>query len=335
MKIATVGVHVLDTHVIGIESIPRGLGRPARRDDPALAGRHRRRHRGGAAPARRRGAQLRRGRGRTRSAPACSRCSTREGVDTAGPGPQGRPADLVVGDPGPAERRPAGLALHRRQRRVHPRRPRPRPRSTGSPTCTSAVRSSSAARRPASCSRTRARSAPTTSLDLLAPGDPDMLAWIADALPQTDYLLPNDEQVLGFTGAASLAEGAPGAGREPASAASRSPRARRARSSSRPTRRSRCRRTTSRSSTPPAAATRSRPASCAASPWAATCAAPPSSAAPPPPRSRRGSAPTPAPTPRLGRGVRRPHATRALATPSDGDGSAVLSARAARDPPEP
>ena len=47
-----------------------------------------------------------------------------------------------------------------------------------------------------------------TSLDILAPGDPDMLAWIADALPHTDYLLPNDEQVLGFTGASSLADGA-------------------------------------------------------------------------------------------------------------------------------
>jgi len=48
----------------------------------------------------------------------------------------------------------------------------------------------------------------TTSLDILAPGDPDMLAWVADALPHTDYLLPNDEQVLGFTGASSLEEGA-------------------------------------------------------------------------------------------------------------------------------
>jgi len=48
----------------------------------------------------------------------------------------------------------------------------------------------------------------TTSLDILAPGDPDMLAWVADALPHTDYLLPNDEQVLGFTGASSLDEGA-------------------------------------------------------------------------------------------------------------------------------
>jgi sugar/nucleoside kinase (ribokinase family) len=48
----------------------------------------------------------------------------------------------------------------------------------------------------------------TTSLDVLAPGDPDMLAWVGDALPHADYLLPNDEQVLGFTGAASLEEGA-------------------------------------------------------------------------------------------------------------------------------
>ncbi len=47
-----------------------------------------------------------------------------------------------------------------------------------------------------------------TSIDVLAPGDPDMLAWIADALPHADYLLPNDEQVLGFTGATDLGEGA-------------------------------------------------------------------------------------------------------------------------------
>lgn len=55
----------------------------------------------------------------------------------------------------------------------------------------------------------RARAAGiTTSVDVLAPGDPDMLAWIAAALPHTDHLLPNDEQVLGFTGAATLTEGA-------------------------------------------------------------------------------------------------------------------------------
>jgi sugar/nucleoside kinase (ribokinase family) len=48
----------------------------------------------------------------------------------------------------------------------------------------------------------------TTSLDVLAPGDPDLLAWIAEALPHTDYLLPNDEQVLGLTGASSVEAGA-------------------------------------------------------------------------------------------------------------------------------
>ena len=48
----------------------------------------------------------------------------------------------------------------------------------------------------------------TTSVDVLAPGDPDMLAWIEDCLPHTDYLLPNDEQVLGFTGATDLESGA-------------------------------------------------------------------------------------------------------------------------------
>ena len=48
----------------------------------------------------------------------------------------------------------------------------------------------------------------STSVDVLAPGDPDLLAWIGDCFAHTDYLLPNDEQVLGFTGASSLAEGA-------------------------------------------------------------------------------------------------------------------------------
>jgi sugar/nucleoside kinase (ribokinase family) len=48
----------------------------------------------------------------------------------------------------------------------------------------------------------------TTSVDLLAPGDPDLLAWVADCLPHADYLLPNDEQVLGFTGSSDLADAA-------------------------------------------------------------------------------------------------------------------------------
>ncbi|MEH1129461.1 carbohydrate kinase family protein [Micromonospora sp. CPCC 206061] len=46
-----------------------------------------------------------------------------------------------------------------------------------------------------------------TSVDILAPGDPGLLEWIAPALPYVDYLLPNDEQVLGFTGATDLVAG--------------------------------------------------------------------------------------------------------------------------------
>ncbi|GFP48058.1 putative sugar kinase YdjH [Mycobacterium kansasii] len=48
----------------------------------------------------------------------------------------------------------------------------------------------------------------STSVDILAAGDPGLLQWIADVLPHTDYLLPNDEQVLGLTGAADVLTGA-------------------------------------------------------------------------------------------------------------------------------
>lgn len=47
-----------------------------------------------------------------------------------------------------------------------------------------------------------------TSADLLAPGDPGLLEWIAPALPYLDFLLPNHEQVLGLTGAESVETGA-------------------------------------------------------------------------------------------------------------------------------
>jgi len=47
-----------------------------------------------------------------------------------------------------------------------------------------------------------------TSADLLAPGDPGIAEWIAPALPCLDYLLPNDEQILGLTGAATVEEAA-------------------------------------------------------------------------------------------------------------------------------
>jgi sugar/nucleoside kinase (ribokinase family) len=46
-----------------------------------------------------------------------------------------------------------------------------------------------------------------TWADILAPGDPGVLAWIAPALAHLDYLLPNDEQVVGLTGADTLEQG--------------------------------------------------------------------------------------------------------------------------------
>lgn len=54
--------------------------------------------------------------------------------------------------------------------------------------------------------RARARGI-TTSADILAPGDMGVLEWIAPALEHLDYLLPNDEQVLGFTGTDDLEAG--------------------------------------------------------------------------------------------------------------------------------
>jgi sugar/nucleoside kinase (ribokinase family) len=47
-----------------------------------------------------------------------------------------------------------------------------------------------------------------TSVDMLAPGDPGMLEWVEAVFPYTDYFLPNDEQLLGLTGLASLEEAA-------------------------------------------------------------------------------------------------------------------------------
>jgi sugar/nucleoside kinase (ribokinase family) len=47
----------------------------------------------------------------------------------------------------------------------------------------------------------------TTSADVLAPGEPGLLEWIAPAFPELDYLLPNAEQVLAFTGADDLVAG--------------------------------------------------------------------------------------------------------------------------------
>jgi sugar/nucleoside kinase (ribokinase family) len=47
----------------------------------------------------------------------------------------------------------------------------------------------------------------TTSADVLAPGEPGLLEWIAPAFGGLDYLLPNDDQVLAFTGEDDLVAG--------------------------------------------------------------------------------------------------------------------------------
>ena len=46
-----------------------------------------------------------------------------------------------------------------------------------------------------------------TSADVLAPGEPGLLDWIAPALPHVDFFFPNDDQVLAFTGADDLEQG--------------------------------------------------------------------------------------------------------------------------------
>jgi sugar/nucleoside kinase (ribokinase family) len=48
-----------------------------------------------------------------------------------------------------------------------------------------------------------------TSADILAPGEQasQIADWLAPALEHLDYLLPNDEQVLGLTGAGDLVDG--------------------------------------------------------------------------------------------------------------------------------
>ncbi|MFZ2527848.1 MAG: PfkB family carbohydrate kinase [Rhodococcus sp. (in: high G+C Gram-positive bacteria)] len=55
-------------------------------------------------------------------------------------------------------------------------------------------------------SRARANGA-VTSADSLAAGLPEALAYFEAALPHIDYLMPNDEQVLGWTATTDLHEG--------------------------------------------------------------------------------------------------------------------------------
>jgi sugar/nucleoside kinase (ribokinase family) len=206
MRVATVGVHVLDTHVIGIESIPAGsdgqLVETIRVSAAGTAG-------GTALVLSRLGAEVR-SHGAVGADPIAETLLAllaREGVDVSGlvrkpdhqtsasvipVRPNGdRPAWHCIGANGAFTVDDLDLAVLDDRTHVH----------LGGPEFLGGAAAGEIL--------AHARSAgATTSLDILAPGDPDMLAWIADALPHTDYLLPNDEQVLGFTGAATLAAGA-------------------------------------------------------------------------------------------------------------------------------
>lgn len=206
MKIATVGVHVLDTQVIGIESIPSGsdgqLVETIRMSPAGTAG-------GTAVVLSRLGAEVTSygAVGTDPIADVLLALLAAEGVDTSGlvrkddhqtsasvlpVRPNGdRPAWHCIGANGAFTLDDLDLAALDGISHLH----------LGGPE----FLGGEAAGRLLAHGRSLGA---VTSLDILAPGDPDMLAWIADALPHTDYLLPNDEQVLGFTGASSLADGA-------------------------------------------------------------------------------------------------------------------------------
>jgi sugar/nucleoside kinase (ribokinase family) len=206
MKVAAVGVHVLDTHVIGIESIPPGsegqLVESIRMSPAGTAG-------GTAVVLSRLGAEVA-SHGAVGDDPAGDtlvRLLKREGVETRGlvtkpdhqtsasvipvrPGGE-RPAWHCIGANGAWTADDLSVAAFDGVGFVH----------LGGPEFLGGEAAG------ALLERARGSRA-VTSLDLLAPGDPGMLEWIEAALPHTDYLLPNDEQVLGLTGATDLAEGA-------------------------------------------------------------------------------------------------------------------------------
>lgn len=206
MKLAAVGVHVLDTHVVGIEAIPEGsagaLVGDIRISPAGTAG-------GVAVVASRLGAEVVSigAVGTDAAGDTLLALLRREGVDVSGlvrkaehptsasvipVRPNGdRPAWHLIGANGAFV--PDDVPAHAFDGVTHVH--------LGGPEF---LGGDAAAQL---LGDARARGA-VTSLDLLAPGDPGMLDWVAAALPATDYLLPNDEQVLGFTGASTVTEGA-------------------------------------------------------------------------------------------------------------------------------
>ena len=201
IRALAVGVHVLDIHVRHVESIPSGsdgaLVDQIRMSPAGTAG-------GTAVVLAKLGAaghQHGRGRRPTRSAGSLRELLAEQGVDVSGLVAQGRGADLGQRAAGAAQRRPAGVALHRRQRRVHPRRRRPRRGGGGRRACMLGGPEFLGGDAAATLLEHARAHGTVTAVDMLAPGDPDMLEWVGAALPHADYFLPNDEQLLGLTGA--------------------------------------------------------------------------------------------------------------------------------------
>ncbi|WP_240641549.1 carbohydrate kinase family protein [Nocardioides ferulae] len=206
MRVAAVGVHVLDTHVLGVESIPSGsdgqVVETIRLSAAGTAG-------GTALVLARLGADVRchGALGQDPIGDTLLALLGREGLDTSGlvrkaeqqssasvipVRPNGdRPAWHCIGANGAFTLDDLDLAALEGITHLH----------LGGPE----FLGGEAAGRLLAHARSLGA---TTSVDILAPGDPDMLAWIADALPHTDHLLPNDEQVRGFTGHDDLADGA-------------------------------------------------------------------------------------------------------------------------------
>ena len=185
MKIATVGVHVLDTHVIGIESIPEGsdgqLVETIRMSPAGTAG-------GTAVVLSRLGARVA-SYGAVGTDPIADTLLSlldKEGVDTTGLVRKPEQTSASVIPVRPNGDRPAWHCigangtftlddLDRSRLDGIPHLHLGEPEFLGGPAAGELLE--------------YARSiGAVTSLDILAPGDPDMLAWIADALPRTDYL---------------------------------------------------------------------------------------------------------------------------------------------------
>ena len=206
MRVAVVGVHVLDTHVLSVESIPDGsegaLVDTIRMSPAGTAG-------GTGVVLARLGASVA-GFGAVGSDPVGDTLLAllgREGIDTTGlvrkaehqtsasvlpVRPNGdRPAWHCIGANGAFTLDDLDLALLDGITHLH----LGGPEFLGGDAAASLLKHAHAL-------------GATTSVDVLAPGDPGILEWIAACLPHTDYLLPNDEQMLGFTGASSLLEGA-------------------------------------------------------------------------------------------------------------------------------